>query len=39
MPVSIANLRVFEISANILAFYDGRIEGLRLHSHGVVAQL
>jgi cyclase len=33
MPVSIANLRVFEISPNILAFYDGRIEGLRLHSH------
>lgn len=32
MPVSIANLRVLEVSPNVLAFYDGRIDGLRLHS-------
>jgi len=33
MPVSISNLRVLEISPNVLAFYDGRIDGLRLHSN------
>lgn len=32
MPVSISNLRVLEVAPNILAFYDGRIDGVRLHS-------
>jgi len=32
MTVSIANLRVLEAAPNVLAFYDGRIDGVRLHS-------
>lgn len=32
MGASISNLRIFEPAPNILAFYDGRISGVRLHS-------
>ena len=32
MPASISNLRVLETAPNVLAFYDGRIKGVRLHS-------
>ena len=32
MATSISNLRVLEPAPSILAFYDGRIEGVRLHS-------
>ncbi|MGI9370790.1 MAG: MBL fold metallo-hydrolase [Ruegeria sp.] len=32
MAASIKHLRVLEPAPNILAFYDGRIEGVRLHS-------
>ena len=33
MPASISNLRVLETEPNVLAFYDGRISGVRLHSN------
>jgi cyclase len=32
MTASISNLRVLEAGPNVLAFYDGRIDGIRLHS-------
>jgi cyclase len=32
MTASISNLRVLEAAPNVLAFYDGRIDGIRLHS-------
>ena len=32
MTVSISNLRVIEAAPCVLAFYDGRIDGVRLHS-------
>lgn len=32
MTVSISTLRVLEAAPNVLAFYDGRIDGVRLHS-------
>lgn len=32
MPASISSLRVLEATPNVLAFYDGRIDGVRLHS-------
>ena len=32
MVTSISTLRVLEVAPHILAFYDGRIEGVRLHS-------
>jgi cyclase len=33
MTASISNLRVLEAAPNVLAFYDGRIDGMRLHSN------
>jgi cyclase len=32
MTTSISNLRVLEAAPNVLAFYDGRIDGVRMHS-------
>ena len=32
MTISTSNLRVLEAAPNILAFYDGRVHGVRLHS-------
>ena len=32
MTALISNLRVLETAPNVLAFYDGRIDGVRLHS-------
>lgn len=32
MASSISNLRVLQAAPNVLAFYDGRIDGVRLHS-------
>lgn len=32
MTASISNLRILETAPNVLAFYDGRIDGVRLHS-------
>ena len=32
MAASTSNLRIFEAAPNVLAFYDGRIDGVRLHS-------